>query len=397
MSKTVMIVVSVLVAGAMCIIGVIVISTFHCQRKKRERIRQYYRRRYRGIRSTATTPASPIVVPMSTSSESTGFLFPKQENTDWNNIPVKSNRVREAKNANATSVGQKNVNEYHEEPEVFELTPIKRHEATARPDSPPVKEKRSPVVTFASSYKVSDGNGHVMQVKVPSPPPLPPKTKILYYAELTFESKANVVVKEEKEEEEEESVAVAPPLPPKPTVLLPNKAEEKESVDQKQEEEHKTKGDENKEEKAKVGVEVEVEVEVEEDGQKDEEREEKEEQLVQKVESVSSTLVVSAVENGANEAVELQKNGTTHEGHGIETEKDEKNDIADQEEEEEDEEQEEEEEERESDKSEEAPFGCVVYEKLVSEDHSVSSADLCNEGSSLNEASTAILPMSDSP
>ena len=392
MSETVVIVVSVSVAGVVCITFLIVVAICYRQWNKHQRSRVYLRERYRGIRSCSSTPTSPIAASVSTSSSSPscGFLFPKQENTDWNNIPVKSNRVREAKNANAASICPNSVNEYLEyleEPEVFELEPITRRKAATPLESPPMKVKRTQIVTFASSYNVSDGNGVVMQVKVPSPPPpLPPKAKSLTYAELTFESETKVVVKEE----EEESEAVAPPLPPKPTVLLPEKAEkEKESVDQKKEKgENEMKVEEEDEEDDKQ----EEVVEVEEEKEDEKEGEEKEEEVGQKVEGVSSAAVVSAVENGA---VEHQKNGTTHEEHGTETEKDEEKEVEDQDEEEAAKE-------RESDRSEETPSSCVVYERLVSEDHSVSSAgngaDPCSGGSSPNEVSTVtLLPRSDSP
>ena len=401
MSETVVMVVSVSVAGVVCIAFLIVVAICYRQWNKRQRSRMYLREQYRGIRSCSSTPTSPIAVSVSTSSSSPscGFLFPKQENTDWNNIPVKSNRVREAKNANAASICLNSMNEYLEEPEVFELEPITRRKAATPPESPPMKVKRTQIVTFASSYNVSDGNGVVMQVKVPSPPPLPPKAKSLTYAELTFESETKVVV---KKEEEEESEAVAPPLPPKPTVLLPEKAEKEkeESADQKKEKgENEMKVEEDEEEDEEDNKQEE-EVEVEEEKEDEKEGEEKEEEVGQKVEGVSSAAVVSAVENGA---VEHQKNGTTHEEHGTETEKDEEKEVEEQKEEvEEQDEEEAAKEERESDRSEETPSSCVVYERLVSEDHSVSSAgngaDPCSGGSSPNEVSTvALLPRSDSP
>ena len=178
------------------------------------------RQRYKGATkprsdlATPTPPATPLV--------NCSFFLPKQNNVAPNNAPIKSNLVQQLRNATAKqpSAGIPNVNEFIEEPEVYNIEPVKQRKSRqpTPPDSPVLK--RNQVVTFASVNDVSGGND---EMKGPLPPPLPPKSSCGVYVEL-----ASPYLMGGKECDLEVGDLLPPPRPPKPAVKGGGEAEAQE-------------------------------------------------------------------------------------------------------------------------------------------------------------------------
>lgn len=201
------------VATITVLIFVVFLLSVMCVLRHNKRKYDLYvrRQRYKGVTrprsdlATPTPPATPLV--------SCSFFLPKQNNVAPNNAPIKSNLVQQLRNAvtKQPAVSAQNVNEFVEEPEVYNLEPVvpRKPKHPTPPDSPVLKLKRKQVVTFASVNDVSGGNDGEM--KGPIPPPLPPKSPSGVYVELASPYQVGG-----REGDSEAGDVLPPPRPPKP-------------------------------------------------------------------------------------------------------------------------------------------------------------------------------------